>query len=96
MNQWYCSVCHEILKAENKPASCEVCRADDRMIMEMEEVPGTLEQVRDMARTKLKGICAAYPACDGNFDKICQREAYGKPIGLGGALYSTFQKIGFR
>ncbi|MBU2430790.1 MAG: alpha-hydroxy-acid oxidizing protein, partial [Proteobacteria bacterium] len=27
----------------------------------------------------------AYPFCDGNFDKICQKEAYGKPIGLGGA-----------
>ncbi len=85
MNQWYCSVCHEVLEAENKPAVCLVCRADDRMIMKMEEVPGTLEQVRDMARTKLKGICAVYPFCDGNFDKICQKEAYGKPIGLGGA-----------
>lgn len=85
MNQWYCSVCHELLKSENKPGSCHICDADDRMIMKMEDVPGTLEQVRDLARTKLKGICAAYPSCDGNFDKICQREAYGKPIGLGGA-----------
>lgn len=84
MNQWYCSVCHEKLDSENKPKTCKVCLADDRMIMNMEDVPKSLEQVRDLARTKLKGICAAYPSCDGSFDKICQREAYGKPIGLGG------------
>ncbi|NOX34671.1 MAG: alpha-hydroxy-acid oxidizing protein [Deltaproteobacteria bacterium] len=85
MNQWYCSVCHEVLTSENKPGTCEICHADDRMILNMKEVPKSLEQVRDLARKKLKGICAAYPSCDGNFDKICQREAYGKPIGLGGA-----------
>ncbi|MDA3787969.1 MAG: alpha-hydroxy-acid oxidizing protein [Desulfobacula sp.] len=85
MNQWYCSVCHTKLNSEKKPDICEVCHADDRMIMNMEQVPQSLEQVRDLARTKLKGICAAYPSCDGSFDKICQREAYGKPIGLGGA-----------
>ncbi|WP_299983891.1 alpha-hydroxy-acid oxidizing protein [Desulfobacula sp.] len=84
MKQWYCSVCHETFNGENKPTTCEVCHADDRMIMNMEEVPQSLEQVRDLARKKLKGICAAYPSCDGSFDKICQREAYGKPIGLGG------------
>lgn len=84
MNQWYCSVCHETYNSENKPGTCKVCHADDRMIMNMKEVPQSLEQVRDLARKKLKGICAAYPSCDGNFDKICQREAYGKPIGLGG------------
>lgn len=84
MNQWYCSVCHWTFNSENKPSECSDCHADERMIMNMEEVPQTLEQVRDKARKKLKGICAVYPACDGNFDKICQREAYGKPIGLGG------------
>ncbi len=84
MNQWYCSVCHTKSSSENKPAACEVCHADDRMIMAMEQVPKYLEQVRDLARTKLKGICAVYPSCDGGFDKICQKEAYGKPIGLGG------------
>ncbi|WP_457551531.1 alpha-hydroxy-acid oxidizing protein [Desulfobacula sp.] len=84
MNKWYCSVCHEKSISENKPATCKVCHADDRMIMNVEAIPQSLEQVRDLARTKLKGICAAYPSCDGSFDKICQREAYGKPIGLGG------------
>ena len=84
MSQWYCSVCNETFNCEIKPGICEVCHADDRMIMNMEDVPQSLDQVRDLARKKLKGICAAYPACDGNFDKICQREAYGKPIGLGG------------
>jgi len=55
------------------------------MLLEQDAKPETLDQVRDMARKKLKGICAAYPYCDGNFDKVCQKEAYGKPIGLGGA-----------
>jgi isopentenyl diphosphate isomerase/L-lactate dehydrogenase-like FMN-dependent dehydrogenase len=54
------------------------------MLLAVDDVPKTLEAVRNLARTKLKGICAAYPACDGNFDKICQKEAYGKPIGMGG------------
>jgi len=85
MNQWYCSVCHEKFDSKDQPDTCDVCHADNRMIMNMKEVPQSLDQVRDLARKKLKGICAAYPSCDGNFDKICQREAYGKPIGLGGA-----------
>lgn len=55
------------------------------MILEKENLPETLEAVRDLARKKMKGICAAYPFCDGSKDKICQREGYGKPIGLGGA-----------
>jgi len=45
----------------------------------------TLEDVRTQAREKLKGICAVYPICDGAADRICQRENYGKAIGLGGA-----------
>ncbi len=84
MNQWYCSVCSKILTSQNKPENCESCHADKRVIMDIKDVPKTLDQVRDLARKKLKGICAAYPSCDGSFDKICQREAYGKPIGLGG------------
>jgi isopentenyl diphosphate isomerase/L-lactate dehydrogenase-like FMN-dependent dehydrogenase len=55
------------------------------MIDPEQGIPATPEDVRDVARKRLKGICAAYPACDGNFDKICQKEAYGKPIGFGGA-----------
>ncbi len=47
--------------------------------------PTTLEQVRDRAREKLMGVCAVYPACDGIADHLCNREAYGKKIGLGGA-----------
>lgn len=84
MSTWYCSVCHETFTSENKPDECKTCHADHRMVMNIENVPETLEQVRDQARKKLKGICAAYPLCDGSFDKICQKEAYGKPIGLGG------------
>lgn len=84
MNQWYCSVCLKTSENDEKPSSCPSCGADDRMLIPAEEVPESLDQVRDMARKKLKGICAVYPACDGNYDRVCQKEAYGKPIGLGG------------
>jgi hypothetical protein len=47
--------------------------------------PETLEEVRYRARQRLIGICGVYPACDGSPDRLCQREAYGGPIKLGGA-----------
>ena len=50
----------------------------------MNTIPLTLEDVRNQAREKLKGICAVYPVCDGAADRICQRENYGKAIALGG------------
>lgn len=78
MNQWYCSICHADLHQETRPKVCDSCGADSRVIMSSrEEIPGSVEEVRDNARKKLKKICAAYPFCDGNYDKICQREAYG-------------------
>jgi 4-hydroxymandelate oxidase len=46
--------------------------------------PRSLEEVRDLARKHMKGICAVYPHCDGLDERICQREAYGKAIGFGG------------
>jgi len=52
-------------------------------LFRMENVT-TLEDVRNQAREKLKGICAVYPVCDGAADRICQRENYGRVIGLGG------------
>ncbi len=85
MSLWYCSVCHSEFSTKEKPSVCDTCQSDERMIMDAMEKPHTLDAVRDAARKKMKGICAAYPSCDGNFDKICQKEAYGKPIGLGGA-----------
>ncbi len=84
MSQWICSVCHEIVKGEDAPEACHSCGTDKRMFILEQDLPRNPEQVRDRARKKLKGICAAYPSCDGSYEKICQREAYGKPIGLGG------------
>ena len=81
---WYCSVCHQKYDQSEEPGHCTNCLSDHRMIVLQEELPDTLEGVRDLARKKMKGICAVYPFCDGNMDKICQRESYGKPIGLGG------------
>ncbi len=84
MEEWYCSVCLNTSKSEDKPDFCKNCEADERMLIPKEELPQSLEEVRDMARKKLKGICAVYPSCDGDYDRVCQKEAYGKPIGLGG------------
>ncbi|PIE61146.1 MAG: alpha-hydroxy-acid oxidizing enzyme [Desulfobacterales bacterium] len=84
MTIWYCSVCGSEYEQTELPEECSDCRSDHRMIVEKTNLPRTLEAVRDLARKKMKGICAAYPSCDGSSDKICQRESYGKPIGLGG------------
>ncbi|NWH04748.1 alpha-hydroxy-acid oxidizing protein [Desulfobacter latus] len=85
MTIWQCTMCSTTMDQEEQPEQCSSCGADNRVILDKETVPQTLEAVRDRARKNLKGVCAAYPACDGNFDKICQKEAYGKPIGFGGA-----------
>lgn len=44
----------------------------------------TLEEVRDNARAKLKGICGVYKRCDGAENRLCQGHSYGSPIGMGG------------
>ncbi len=86
MTQWYCTMCHTKVTQDNSPDHCTTCMAAGKLILDVEAgIPATPEDVRDQARKRLKGLCAAYPACDGNFDKVCQKEAYGKPIGFGGA-----------
>ncbi len=93
MANWYCTLCDTNSDTPEKPGTCPSCGADEIMMIDPDQgIPATPEDVRDVARKRLKGICAAYPACDGNFDKICQKEAYGKPIGFGGAG----QGAGFR
>jgi 4-hydroxymandelate oxidase len=44
----------------------------------------TLEDVRNEARRKLKGICGVYRDCDGLPIRLCQGQSYGSPIGIGG------------
>ncbi|MBF0209438.1 MAG: alpha-hydroxy-acid oxidizing protein, partial [Desulfamplus sp.] len=86
MATWYCTNCHLKIEQGELPQNCPKCLADTRLFLNLDEgIPATPEDVRDIARKKLKGLCAAYPLCDGNFDKVCQKEAYGKPIGFGGA-----------
>ncbi|MFX1535742.1 MAG: alpha-hydroxy-acid oxidizing protein [Promethearchaeota archaeon] len=45
----------------------------------------TLEEVRKMAKEKMKGHCGVYKLCDGAYNKLCQNQGYGGPIGIGGA-----------
>ncbi|MBF0200580.1 MAG: alpha-hydroxy-acid oxidizing protein [Desulfamplus sp.] len=87
MSKWYCLNCSDEQERDSRPDSCSVCGSDAKLMINREDValPGTPEDVRDIARKRLKGLCAAYPFCDGGFDKVCQKEAYGKPIGFGGA-----------
>ncbi len=40
---------------------------------------------RDIARKMLTTICAVNKVCDGNPERLCQGQKYGKPIGFGGA-----------
>jgi len=57
---------------------------DSGPVAPAEDMPQTLDEVRSRAQEKLTGICGVFPACDGGPDRICQREAYGRPIGMGG------------
>ncbi|MBF0467304.1 MAG: alpha-hydroxy-acid oxidizing protein [Desulfamplus sp.] len=90
MTTWYCTNCHSQMEQDESPQNCSNCLAHEKLVLDMAEgIPATPEDVRDSARKKLKGLCAAYPLCDGNFDKVCQKEAYGKSIGFGGAGQGT-------
>lgn len=50
----------------------------------MSEEIKTLEEVREVARTKLKGICGVYRICDGLDTRLCQGQSYGRSLGIGG------------
>jgi isopentenyl diphosphate isomerase/L-lactate dehydrogenase-like FMN-dependent dehydrogenase len=50
----------------------------------MSENNRSLEDVREAARIKLKGICGVYRNCDGMDVRLCQGHTYGSPIGIGG------------
>lgn len=90
MAVWYCTNCHSEVEQNEAPQNCSNCLAHGKLLLNMADgLPKTPEDVRESARKKLKGLCAAYPLCDGNFDKVCQKEAYGKPIGFGGAGQGT-------
>ena len=92
-----CSICSNKAVRESIDEPCSNCGADKKSLIPADnesvksfdfdffDLPENLEDVRTRARLKLKGYCAVYPYCDGNPDRICQREPYGKPIGLGGA-----------
>jgi isopentenyl diphosphate isomerase/L-lactate dehydrogenase-like FMN-dependent dehydrogenase len=44
----------------------------------------TLDRVRELARTRLKGICTVNKVCDGQPNRFCMGQSFGKSIGLGG------------
>jgi len=44
----------------------------------------TIEDVRKIARDKLKGICGVYKDCDGDPRRLCQGQSYGRALGIGG------------
>jgi 4-hydroxymandelate oxidase len=50
----------------------------------MSNGPLSLEEVREAAKAKLKGICGVYRICDGMDVRLCQGHSYGSPIGIGG------------
>lgn len=44
-----------------------------------------LDEVRDAARARLKGVCAVYKVCDGAPDRLCQGIKYDQLPRMGGA-----------
>ena len=44
----------------------------------------TVEDIRNVAREKLKGICGVYKDCDGDPRRLCQGQSYGRALGIGG------------
>ncbi|MFX1356806.1 MAG: alpha-hydroxy-acid oxidizing protein [Promethearchaeota archaeon] len=44
----------------------------------------SLEEIRDIARKKMMGICGVYKECDGDPMRICQGQSYGKSLKFGG------------
>jgi len=44
----------------------------------------TVEDVRNIAREKLKGICGVYKDCDGDPRRLCQGQSYDRALGIGG------------
>jgi 4-hydroxymandelate oxidase len=51
----------------------------------VEEPSKDISYYRDIARKQLARICAVNKVCDGNPERLCQGQKYGKPIGFGGA-----------
>ncbi len=64
----------------------------------------SLEDIRNQAKVKLKGICGVYKDCDGAPTRLCQGQSYGRPLGIGGvgsgnSFFNNFkalQKIQFK
>lgn len=94
--RWRCTVCNYIHEGDEPPDVCPVCGVGkDKFVPEEPGAdpkpagdhapPATLEEVRDRARERMMHVCGVYPACDGQPDRLCQRQAYGGPIKLGGA-----------
>ncbi|MHA2346543.1 MAG: alpha-hydroxy-acid oxidizing protein [Candidatus Hodarchaeales archaeon] len=52
----------------------------------MNSNPLSLEDVRERASKKLKAakVCMVYKDCDGNPNRFCQGQHYGRPLGFGG------------
>ncbi len=44
----------------------------------------SVEEDRNKAKEKLKGICGVYRICDGDPSRLCQGQSYGRKLGMGG------------
>jgi isopentenyl diphosphate isomerase/L-lactate dehydrogenase-like FMN-dependent dehydrogenase len=44
----------------------------------------SLEEIREIAKKKLMGICGVYKECDGASMRICQGQSYGRALRFGG------------
>ncbi len=44
----------------------------------------TLQDVRNNAKKKMRGVCGVFKVCDGDLNRVCQNNHYGGPLGFGG------------
>ena len=87
--QWRCPVCGHWkgnLKEIKDEEFTEKRAKYERNYPSLGEKPTKdISYFREIARRQLAHVCAVNKVCDGNPDRLCQGQKYGKPIGFGGA-----------
>ena len=86
---WTCPVCGKpksyLKEISDEDFEVKKANYDTLFPPQAKEENKDLITYRDIARTTLAGICAVHKVCDGNPDRLCMGQKYGRPIGFGGA-----------
>jgi 4-hydroxymandelate oxidase len=87
--QYRCPVCGH-WKGDLQPANEQTYKEKRPEYLKLHPPPAKpsakdLSYYQAIARKMLQGVCAVNKVCDGNPDRLCQGQKYGKSIGFGGA-----------